>query len=1427
MKELHFVSPISIDLGAKTTGLVTGTYQSGEILNKAQLKFFGKTVEIGEITFAQGPRTVKRHQMRGFKRRKLAKRLFFTILNDKFQIHYSQLPRPELEAVLGLFNRRGFTYFQEEVNWEILNNADLSFFRQIYGSIVGLKDSLGAQLVNLSKNASDLKLWIDHPLTKLSKKEFEQKIKLEYQVDKENEISKETIKTLIDTNSEIQNYLAKFLSSEKEGHFHRKEYFENILYDLNNNTQLVNFSNRLNLKSVQLKNLIGHISNLQLRVLRKYFNDKNMTGLGTWNAERFYKYFFKWIIGLRPTSGSTEQTNRAYILKTLKSKKDIMKFLTEEDPICTIPPYEDQNNRRPPICHSLLFNTNELSQKYPSWELLVNEIVTKSNERFPEHDLKDQIDEMVVETSHKSAFLLQRFYDRSESIDPYAIRKQIKNPNSRASLEGWQNLESDFGTTKSKIILEIGKSYHAESNQAKKGLWYPTGTSILRVCKDHPRLKKNQRETLLGGILGIRISKLKLNEFEQRMLLPVSEDRKRSLKSVIQGFEELRKEFGNSFKYEWEETIRKYDREGEKALSEDHEKKILRLHLLIPIVSRVISQFFDISNSIRFQNPFSLAQIYNIMFDTSQGFFSTCEKCTSENHWRSSNSMVVGKNDILSSNASRLPADSVRPFDGQLAKLIQSIAYQIAYQKIGEIKNNTHIESNSIVHIPIVIEENQFQFTESLMEIKGLKNKKKLEYLKKRSESEVHSLKSKQDRIKSASKNICPYTGKTIKDGEIDHILPRSFSTDSAGTILNSEPNLIYVSREGNRKKGDRIYTLENLDSGYLKIIFGTSDIDEITKKIIQVVDLHFPKFGRSRNFYFQELTLLEQDCIRHSLFLEKCRTQVADAIYKTSKSKVNGTQSFLAKEIQRILNEKLKEYTLKFSLFPVKSKDISESRQKISETLHHVKKTPIQGNISHIIDATLAMHLVIWDKKNESVFQTTWDDPNENETDEEIFVRTFSEILPNEFEFIKVDRRPKYNKTGQNIKNTSIFKDTIYAEHFVPLLKKEDKYFFGFNINNSIEILKDGEKILLKLNPFLKTVEANNKRNFEIFYIDKGKAMKFLHEISKSQPNDDERELAIILNGMKYFTKKQEIWNTIFDKGKIVSREEILKDKNFDIEVKIPKSICDKENKKIRIPSINEWKRLLNLPELNEFYSQGDGKETSFLYKNKIELDFFKSIKFNVNKKHTPKRKVFSLPMVDSPSGGFRIKRKNFDGSDIFQTVSIEGLYNVGFYLNENNELSESKMIPALEESPNLSLAQVNFVQKFEKNVKMDEWREIDLSTYESLPIVEYNLSPGSQDRMFVRLKMKTSDFAKIIIPMSDCEWNLYQLPSLLKLDKKKNSFFQKIEIPIQFPRDGKIRIQSISESFVLFSYTVESTTKDIEKLYNLGKALNEARNN
>ena len=140
-----------------------------------------------------------------------------------------------------------------------------------------------------------------------------------------------------------------------------------------------------------LSNLVGHLSNLELKPLRKYFNDKEHQRTDYWDEARLSKIFDRWIlrewrVGEKDKNKKTENHAENYeklkvcwkkfvdddkhhtLMENKKIPIAVIKFWLDKNPESTIPPYQDNNNRRPPKCQSLILNPKFLDKKYPEWQ---------------------------------------------------------------------------------------------------------------------------------------------------------------------------------------------------------------------------------------------------------------------------------------------------------------------------------------------------------------------------------------------------------------------------------------------------------------------------------------------------------------------------------------------------------------------------------------------------------------------------------------------------------------------------------------------------------------------------------------------------------------------------------------------------------------------------------------------------------------------------------------------------------------------------------------------------------------------------------------------------------------------------------------------------------------------------------------------------
>ena len=119
---------------------------------------------------------------------------------------------------------------------------------------------------------------------------------------------------------------------------------------------------------------------------------------------------------------------------------------------------------------------------------------------------------------------------------------------------------------------------------------------------------------------------------------------------------------------------------GKKLSAEN--KVFIRLQSNVILVSEKIADELSIKDEQKkkFANPFSLAQLYNIIETEKRGFISTTLAAVDENAWRNN----------LQGRAHCVPlcSDTVRPFDGALRKILDRQAYEIAKLKADELNSS-------------------------------------------------------------------------------------------------------------------------------------------------------------------------------------------------------------------------------------------------------------------------------------------------------------------------------------------------------------------------------------------------------------------------------------------------------------------------------------------------------------------------------------------------------------------------------------------------------------------------------------------------------------------------------------------------------------------------------------------------------------------
>jgi len=1414
--QFNVVSPIAIDFGAANTGVNISHLSDNNIIKEG----FTIIDDGKSIKWLQKERTQNRHQRRSIKRNKLAKRLLWQILTEEFKIN--NVEDDLCDFINGLLNRRGYTYFtDDQVDYEVFDDIYLSGLSE---SVLPILDeiegtSFQEKIINITSDIDKCKKINQQFSESHVKEEGKRTKKFQRFFDELKCDSKDEKDTYSKIFTEMEKLVSSTIKSKEDGHYYRASYFENIYEDIKNNEKLLRFLSKSNVSADEFYKLLANISNFQLKLLRKYFNENSK-----WDPKKLNNILDKWVKSWRCPPNSKEADAKKLLLDSLKTKRNIIDFLTETDPNKTIPPYEDQDNRKPPRDKTLYIDPVKIDKIFPSWRAAVKNILKHSENK----NLTEKLDEVISAATFldingnkrqnldHDALVLQRFFDRAKEFDPYKIRilATYNEDKTLNFLQHYDLLKNHLNGNKEYAdnLLNIAQRYYEEVEKAKKGLWSSRAGNILFVYDQKNSKKKNLINYNLSNILGVDFNDEKLKKFHEFISInEVSSGLKgKKARKIIKWAESaaiLQKRLGNALNYH----ILDIERKGaySKNLSKE-EKNIYAVILGCLNSAEKIAKEFKIIKSDHFSSIYSFAQIFNSIEGDIHGFSSISKASMIENSWRSkTNKIEINGITKYHANAVRLPKDSVRPFDGMLDRIIKRQAFEIACSKIDQIEKNV-IDKREKIFIPIVIEQNNFAFTYDLATIKqDNKKKKNSEGEYKRLSSEYYN---KYERLKNSSGNICPYSGDYIRNGDIDHIIPRSITRKFSSTVYNHEANLIYCTTSGNVKKGNSRYTLKNLNKKYLQNQFGTDNIKQIADQVTEKLE-NIP--GRKREF-FSGLDNEEQKVIRHALFIPELDYITFPILSTQTKARVNGTQAWLCKNIKQIIEDELskKGYNIEFDIVKVKSEDVHRNRFLLGEHDSRFKK-PVnisQSPVSHVLDASIALA----DAFNAEL---------SSESAEEDNVDYIKKFIPDNFEIKKLGKKKIWDKNKPQ--SEKLFKDTLYGINFLPILyTNKEEVYIGFSLDNSVEI-KDSSSFFDLMLPFLKYKKQtfNNRnelrkllegRKFLPLNIDKDVAMEHLHYVSKNSVSAKDNEIANVLDALFFTTLKKDIKNVLSDSSSKLKFDKI-KEKDFQIKVeKIGK--FKKKGNSITHPSYQEWLQVVKTTK--ELLDKGlENNDTEFWSEVVKNSGLFK--RYKPDRNHKKVRKQFSLPLLEAPSGGYRIKQQAGNGNNVWQIVAIQNYSSIGFYKKENGDIDFNNPagVQHFRKSPNVSKIGGRYSLENEY-VPFGSVRNVDLEI--GLPCnYSVYLKLAETGRVDIGLTLNKEDFVEYVLPGLETEETDYlKIPSFLKTrdnfvksDNNTNGIF-----PGYMKPRSQINILEIGEE-VTIEYRTEGFTNVLKEAFNKGK--------
>lgn len=1440
---------LGIDLGARNTGLFLVTSKEANNLYGTNLTANAYTLvmpEPNKFCYSTVERTAARHRIRGKKRFNLARRLIKLIVGIKLD-QYLRKTNTSIteddntkiyEALFGLLKRRGYTRIETETDLTPLEDVNSDIFSQNekLNQYFNEFSSIAEQWETLSQDLSKVKEVEKTCKDLLNNKNYENYFSDTYpDIKSDKKLYLQAIKTIRDDAHNI-------VSQEILGNRHRTKYLEIIRTELKRDSRLTKVIEAFG-SSDNLWRLVGNISNLQLRALRWYFNCPQMFTGDIWDEKSLQTNLIRAFKYLRPTGDQIEDF-KALILE-LKNSKDIIKTLCSIDPTRTIPPYENQDNRHPPVDQTLLLNPHCLNKLYgEKWLVWSENFVAK--EPALEEKLSEIINCTDVDRKSRSfmgqksrlsneyyigSYILQRVLDRVKDADIYSLRKLSSKEIIKD--EDIKELSNTLNSKESALeFLSLAKKYYSEVQDAKQGLWLGLEDSILERSDLHPKKKQKELLTLVGNILSSNDDIA--DSFIKQVWNCKVYDARYSVKSACLSIEKLRKALGNSFNFLYQKAKYIIDKKIATNASVFVEFKDLKLIVdKVEKTSNFIAQKLNLSKSQldRIANPFSLSQLYNLIEEDRDGFSKTTKAVHKENSWR----MIGNKGNAM---CSRLPADSVRPFDGVLRKNLERQAYEISKVLTYKIKEECK-QSNSIINLALLIEQNSFSFTEDLSEIKkAYKLKVKKNTIK---EPYKNLWLDKEARIKASSRMICAYTGESLSDtdGEIDHIIPRSRTKKGLGTIFNTEANLIYVSRTGNQNKKENYYYLSDLKDNYLEKIFTTCKHSEIEQEITKVVSI---LKSENRLGFWNLLNQHEQDCVRHALFLpfgSDARKLVEDSLMQSSKSMVNGTQSWFIRQIVEKLNQQLQDWLqktgneLNYKTWKIDANDSIEFRSQLAQQDPKFEKVKPQPVLSHSIDAMCVFAAATANDAVVKFSNTT------SKFSDLLDCKNLIKLFPKQGKVINVESKDLSSK--DNFASRQIFKDGILREDFFHLLQCKGKLYVGFTLNSAsdnsnklrqaieVKLTKKAKMVTSPLSmlnllaDYLdKTVDLT--KEVATYTVNKAKTFELFTKIAQGKKfSAEEARIANILNSLKYITKKEEI-SSLFTKEQKNKNKEPTYIVNNEIEdlkqsKKFSKTYTLKNDKEFKfsgtllINSYTDLKNLLSNIE-NPFTPIGKKMDVAKIEEfNEAVRRVRKVKKLDLTLSHKPSKIACSISVIPSTGGLFRIKRTNLVGKNNYQLYDSYTKFE-GYIKNDNGSADWER--PSVYSALNTKNITPNDIDNlYDGNIiKMTQWRYIGSFSED----IKLAMRPNTEGRCMLKVTLPFEFFRKIIQKCNNEDFPSFLSipPSVKLLDPASYSscFNEDLKAIVGKPRSALI-IDEIGNS-VTYRYIVDATSVKMKQLFN-----------
>lgn len=339
----------------------------------------------------------------------------------------------------------------------------------------------------------------------------------------------------------------------------------------------------------------------------------------------------------------------------------------------------------------------------------------------------------------------------------------------------------------------------------------------------------------------------------------------------------------------------------------------------------------------------------------------------------------------------------------------------------------------------------------------------------------------------------------------------------------------------------------------------------------------------------------------------------------------------------------------------------------------------------------------------------------------------------------------------------------------------------------------------------FQRPYDGDIERN-TTYTLNRSKVLGLFFDVAHKKTTDENLQTASLIEALSFCTKRAAVSSVLWDakEKKIISEERFSKGKEWQLKVKISGLRQVQLEGKLTLPVKKEWSKIYSA--LTATTSEEDLQTV---------INRFWKRPHKQKLSHIPTHRELSLPILDSPSGAFRIRRRTRAQQDIVQVHAANAKL-AGFAQSNGITLWKKEVLFERFQSLKMAAFSARYFPETE-TTSLHEWRQVLDGA------IKVWLEPGSAIRFNVRIEAPFEDVRRWIMagePSMDIS-SFLEIPALLKLKSKKDvktkAFFSafppELKDILAYPRDT-IVFENVGER-VRFRYTVISNKPSILKAY------------